>query len=172
MKNGQERLEKAARPLFKAKAFQVRLSGLIQLSDVGLLLPPVSAETGHTPRLNAKRFEGLIVDRIRSNILTESNIRDLVRMLGEEMDGVALEQRQRLETIEGGAGRGGAVAGQALPGHRNHRPGHRRHRPRASRNTESVRGGLNLQRRRRGRCSQSAGRVWMTWKPLRPSPRT
>ena len=30
------------------------------------------------PRLNARRFEGLVVDQIRANILTESNIRDLV----------------------------------------------------------------------------------------------
>ena len=52
------------------------------------------------PRLNAKRFEGLIVEQIRSNILTESNIRDLVRLVDEEMDGVAREQRQKLETVE------------------------------------------------------------------------
>ena len=44
--------------------------------------------------------EQLIVDEIRANVLTESNIRDLVRLLDEEMDGVAREQRQRLETIE------------------------------------------------------------------------
>ena len=52
------------------------------------------------PRLNARRFESLVIDQIRANILTESNIRDLVRLLGEELDGVAREQRQRLETIE------------------------------------------------------------------------
>ena len=40
----------------------------------------------------------LIVDEIRANVLTESNIRDLVKLLDEEMDGVAAEQR--LETIE------------------------------------------------------------------------
>ena len=33
-------------------------------------------------------------------MLTESNIRDLVRMVDEEMDGVAHEQRQKLETVE------------------------------------------------------------------------
>ena len=38
--------------------------------------------------------------QIRTNILTESNIRDLVRLVGEEMDGVAREQGQKLETIE------------------------------------------------------------------------
>ncbi len=52
------------------------------------------------PRLNARKFEGMIVDQIRENILTETNIRDLVRLVGEEMDGVAHEQRERLETVE------------------------------------------------------------------------
>ena len=53
-----------------------------------------------TPRLNAKSFEDIIVSNIRDNILTESNIRDLVKLLDEEMDGVAREQRQNLETVE------------------------------------------------------------------------
>ena len=52
------------------------------------------------PRLNARRFEELVVGKIRENILTESNIRKLVKLVDEEMDGVAREQRQRLETIE------------------------------------------------------------------------
>ena len=52
------------------------------------------------PRLNARRFEELVVGRIRENVLTESNIRELVKLVDEEMDGVAREQRQRLETIE------------------------------------------------------------------------
>ena len=56
--------------------------------------------TCKTPRLNAKTFEKLIVDEIRANVLTESNIRDLVKLLDEEMDGVASEQRERLESIE------------------------------------------------------------------------
>ena len=55
--------------------------------------------TCNAPRLNSKRFEGLIVDQIRENILTEGNIRDLVSLVNEEMDGVASEQRQSLETI-------------------------------------------------------------------------
>ncbi len=53
-----------------------------------------------TPRLNAKSFEKLIVNEIRENVLTESNIRDLVKLLDEEMDGVARDQRERLQTIE------------------------------------------------------------------------
>ena len=53
-----------------------------------------------TPRLNAKRFETLILDQLRDHVLTESNIRELVKMLDEEMDGAAREERERLETIE------------------------------------------------------------------------
>ena len=37
---------------------------------------------------------------IRENVLTESNIRDLVKLLDEEMDGVARDQRERLQNIE------------------------------------------------------------------------
>ena len=52
------------------------------------------------PRLNARRFEDMVVGKIRSNILTESNIKELVKLVDEEMDGVAREQRQRLETAD------------------------------------------------------------------------
>ena len=53
-----------------------------------------------TPRLNARRFEGLVAGKIRSNVLTDGNIRALVKVVDEQMDGVAQEQRKRLETIE------------------------------------------------------------------------
>ena len=53
-----------------------------------------------TPRLNARRFEQMIVDKIRSNVLTDGNIRALVKVVDEQMDGVAQEQRTKLETIE------------------------------------------------------------------------
>ena len=56
--------------------------------------------TCKTPRLNAKSFEKLIVNEIRENVHTESNIRDLVKLLDEEMDGVARDQRERLQNIE------------------------------------------------------------------------
>ena len=48
-----------------------------------------------THRLNAKSFEELIVTNLREHVLTESNMRDLVKLLDEELDGVAREQRQR-----------------------------------------------------------------------------
>ena len=53
-----------------------------------------------TPRLNARRFEELVVGKIRSNILTDGSIRALVKVVDEEMDGVASEQRKRLQTID------------------------------------------------------------------------
>ena len=94
------------------------LSGLLKCETCGKAMTAAEAKSGKytyyvchsllkrgsgtckTPRLNAKTFEKLIVDEIRANILTESNIRDLVKLLDEEMDGVASEQRERLETIE------------------------------------------------------------------------
>ena len=53
-----------------------------------------------SPRLNARRFEEMVVGKIRSNVLTDGNIRALVKVVDEQMDGVAREQRKRLETIE------------------------------------------------------------------------
>ena len=52
------------------------------------------------PRLNARKFEEMVVGKIRENVLTESNIRELVKLVDEEMDGIAREQRRRLETAE------------------------------------------------------------------------
>ena len=52
-----------------------------------------------TPGLISNRpcYEGI---KIRSNILTEGSITELVKAVDEEMDGIASEQRKRLETID------------------------------------------------------------------------
>ena len=42
----------------------------------------------------------LVVDKIRSNILTEGSITELVKVVDEEMDGIAQDQRKRLRIIE------------------------------------------------------------------------
>ena len=94
------------------------LSGLVECALCGKQLTAAEAKGGRysyyvcgsllkrgsgsceTPRLNAKRFEALILDQLRDHVLTESNIRELVKMLDEEMDGAAREERERLETIE------------------------------------------------------------------------
>ena len=94
------------------------LSGLVKCEKCGKALTAAEAKSGKysyyvchsllkkgkgtckTPRLNSKRFEKLMIEQIRANILTESNIRDLVRLMDEEIDRVAAEQRERLENIE------------------------------------------------------------------------
>ena len=94
------------------------LSGLVRCETCGRAMTAAEAKSGKytyyvcqslmkrgsgacdSPRLNAKSFEKLIVHEIRENVLTESNIRDLVKLLDEEMDGVAREQRERLQTID------------------------------------------------------------------------
>ena len=57
-------------------------------------------EACKTPRLAARKFEEKVVRTIRTNILTDSNIRALVKIVDEQMDGVAGEQRERLEAIQ------------------------------------------------------------------------
>ena len=52
------------------------------------------------PRLNARRFEELVLGRIRANVLTGGIVPALVEVVEEEMDGVGREQRKRLQTIE------------------------------------------------------------------------
>ena len=94
------------------------LSGLAKCALCGKTLTAAEAKSGKytyyvcqtvlkrgsgacaTPRINATSLEGTIIDNIRENVLTESNIRGLVRVLDEEMDGVAREQSERLESIE------------------------------------------------------------------------
>ena len=94
------------------------LSGLVKCRACGRALSGQDAKSGRfayyvcqsikkrgkdacvTPRLNARRFEQMIVDKIRSNVLTEGSITELVRAVDEEMDGIAGEQRKRLQTIE------------------------------------------------------------------------
>ena len=113
----QSRAPKKANPRRAASPYL--LSGLAKCETCGKAMTAAEAKSGKytyyichsllkrgkgacdTPRLNAKGFEKLIIGELRENVLTESNIRDLVKLLDEEMDGVAREQRQKLETIEG-----------------------------------------------------------------------
>ena len=53
-----------------------------------------------TPRLSARRFERTIIDQIRVNVLTESNMKALVELVNEELDEVLQEQKERLEAME------------------------------------------------------------------------
>ena len=46
-----------------------------------------------------RRFEEIVGGKIRCNVLTDGNTRALVKVVDEQMNGVAREQRKRLETI-------------------------------------------------------------------------
>ncbi len=94
------------------------LSGIVKCETCGKALTAHEAKSGQftyyvchsllkqgqgacdTPRLNAKRFERMIIENIRENILTESNIRDLVKLVNEELDSIIKEQREKVEAIE------------------------------------------------------------------------
>ena len=49
--------------------------------------------------LNTIKFEKLVVDKIKDRILTEENLRELVRLVNEEMDAACKENRQRLDAV-------------------------------------------------------------------------
>ena len=94
------------------------LSGIVKCETCGKALTAHEAKSGQftyyvchsllkrgqgacdTPRLNSKRFERMIIDNIRENILTESNIRELVKLVNEELDSVVREQREKAEAVE------------------------------------------------------------------------
>ena len=94
------------------------LSGLAKCAECGKALIGQEAKSGQyayyvchsllkrgkgtcdTPRLSARRFERTIIDQIRVNVLTESNMRTLVELVNEELDEVFQEQKERLEAME------------------------------------------------------------------------
>ena len=110
------RAPKIAHPRRVASSYL--LSGLVKCKSCNRALSGQDAKSGQfnyyvcqsimkrgkdackTPRLNARRFEEMVVGKIRSNVLTDGNIRALVKVVDEQMDGVAQEQRTKLETIE------------------------------------------------------------------------
>ena len=79
-----------------------RKTSVKTVGRTGLLRLPVPAKEGKggcdTPRLNARRFEELIVRRIRYSILTEGLNNELTKVVTKELDGLVREQRRRLET--------------------------------------------------------------------------
>jgi site-specific DNA recombinase len=52
-----------------------------------------------TPYLNARKFEDLVINKIKEHILTEENLLQLVKLMNEEMDSQSNEYRERLDTI-------------------------------------------------------------------------
>ena len=94
------------------------LSGLLKCRPCGISFVAQGAKSGQytyyvcnqiqkrgagaceAPRLNAKRIERLIADEICEHILTDSNIRELVGLIDEELAEVEGEGLLRLKSIE------------------------------------------------------------------------
>jgi len=49
--------------------------------------------------LNSRKFEKIVIDKIKEHILTEENLRELVRLVNEEMDVAFTESRDQLDSI-------------------------------------------------------------------------
>ena len=49
--------------------------------------------------VNSQKFERLVIDKIKEHILTEENLRELVRMVNEEMDASASDCKKRLDIV-------------------------------------------------------------------------
>ena len=91
--------------MIKCQACKTPLTGRFAKSgQYAYYVCPTNIKIGNgaceTPTLNARRFEEMVVNRIRSNILTEDCIHALVKVVESEMGGVTREQRKRLETID------------------------------------------------------------------------
>jgi len=54
-----------------------------------------------TPYINSRRFEDLVIEKIKERILTTENLSELVTLVNEEMDASAGEYRKRLDTVIG-----------------------------------------------------------------------
>ena len=94
------------------------LSGLLKCETCGKTMTAAEAKSGKytyyvcrsmlkrsegtcdTPRLNARTFDKFILQQIQENILAESNIRALIKVLDEQVEGVVRKERQRLASID------------------------------------------------------------------------
>ena len=56
----------------------------------------------HPPRLNAMSFEKLTNEQIGENVRTKANIRDMVKLMDEVMDGWACELRHAFASFSRG----------------------------------------------------------------------
>ena len=82
----------------KALVGQDAKSGKFTYYVCGTLLKKGSG-TCPSRYLNSQQFEKLVIDKIKEHVLTTENLTKLVKIVNEEMDGLAVEYRQRLDSI-------------------------------------------------------------------------
>lgn len=83
----------AIRDVGKALVCQEAKGGQFSYYICGTLLKE-GAGACQAPYLNSKKFENLVIDKIKERILTEENLRELVKLVNEEMDAASAESRQ------------------------------------------------------------------------------
>jgi len=83
----------------KALVGQEAKGGKFSYYVCGTLLKK-GAGTCRAHYLNASKFEETVIDKMKERILTEENLRQLVCMVNEEMDGATVEYHTRLSAIE------------------------------------------------------------------------
>ena len=94
------------------------LSGLVKCNSCGKALVGQDAKSGKfsyyvcgtlmrqgagacdAAYLPREKFEAMVVEKLRSHILVEDHLRELVELVGEEMDGTSAHWRERLDTLE------------------------------------------------------------------------
>ena len=82
----------------KALVGQKAKGGKFSYYVCGTLLKK-GAGTCQAHYLNATKFEGLVIEKIKQRILTEENLAKLVSLVNEEMDSLASEYRKRLSAV-------------------------------------------------------------------------
>ena len=105
-----QRMLTARRPAVRhprAVSSHYLLSGLAHCGHCGSAALGTNGKSGkflyyscNAPSINAKTLEGFVIDRIKENILTEENLRDLVEITNEELRGNRRQARGELAALE------------------------------------------------------------------------
>ncbi len=82
----------------RALVAQEAKSGKYCYYQCGTLMKQGSGSCG-ARYLNKEKFEGLVIEKLKERILTEENLRELVKMVNEEMDSTTSETRGRLGAV-------------------------------------------------------------------------
>ena len=82
----------------KALVGQDAKGGQFHYYVCGTLLKKVSGSCS-SQYINSQKFENLVINRIKEQILTYDNLKELVSLVNEEMDSAASDYRERLNVI-------------------------------------------------------------------------
>jgi len=70
----------------------------LNITYVGLCLKKAGSCQAHY--INSRKFEWLVIDRIKKHILPEENLMELVRLVNEEVDALTSKHRQQMDAFK------------------------------------------------------------------------